>query len=141
MQRGRGERPARPGESIGKGLPLSRDLAVLRDRDESHLIAFVREGRAIESAVEGDERAMTVAVGELVALVEVHSVGRPMRSEVHQRLVERRAIYALRADDARTIAAVLGRQDLPVLEDGVVIAVGPSVVAAASNANELLGGQ
>src|SRR5688572_17962365 len=143
MPRVRGKRPNRPGESVGEDLRAARRTSLVPERDELDLKAFVRQRRAIEAAMERDEVATAEPLGELLPCVEVHSVRRPMRAERDERLVEARAVDPLAighplALHLLSVAAVLRRQHLSLLEDGIVIAIGPPVVAAAPNLNELL---
>src|SRR5688500_2518097 len=149
VQRRRRQRSRGAREAIGERLPLARRTPVRIHGNERDLIALVRERRAVEAAVEGDEGAAMVPLRELVARVEVQSVRRPVRTEVHERHVVARAVDVVGpAADDRPVSAVLRREDLPAegrirrrlrADLGVVeVAVRPPGVAPAAEVHELL---
>src|SRR5688572_7538497 len=67
MSGGRRQRSGRSGESVGEGFGIARRHSVGAEWHELDLIAFVRQRRAIEPAVEGDERAAAISRRELLS--------------------------------------------------------------------------
>src|SRR6516162_9625042 len=94
---------------------------------EHDIVAALRFWRAIPGSMEGNKGAVFIGGRELIALIDQHIIGRPMRREgSHRRLF-------LRADANRlsSVATVFRRQDELFL-DIVVIAFRPAEIRALS---------
>src|SRR6266576_2305722 len=112
-----------PRKPVGKYLGGSvRDAT--RDRNEHHLVAGLRQRRAVPRSVERDEQPTTVLQREMPVVIERHAVGRPVPRERDDG--PRRHVAPSRC---LAVAAILGLQDI-LPAPPVVVTVGPAVVAA-----------
>src|SRR5580692_630620 len=112
------------GEAVREDDEVARGLAVGK-RLEDDVIALLRQRRAVPGAVEGDEGAALVGLGERRAVVDQESVRRPVAGEGSDgRLLLRADAHRLAA-----VAAVFGRQDQFLLL-AVEIAFGPAEIGA-----------
>src|SRR4051812_44561460 len=78
MFRRRRQRTGRAGETIGERLGATGRHPISTEGNELYLETLVRLRRSIESAVEGHERAATIALRELLPIVEEHSIRGPV---------------------------------------------------------------
>src|SRR6185312_3588213 len=122
------------GEAVSKYLALPRGRAV-GEWLKHYVVALLRKRRAIPRAVEGDEYAAVVALGELLATIDRQIQGRPVGR------IGRDGVELTRAEpDGLAVAAVFGREEELAL-NAVVVAIGPAVVAALHHVHHLLRGQ
>src|SRR5260221_131984 len=94
------------GEAVGEDDEVARDLA-LGEGLEDDVVAVLRQRRAVPGAVEGDEGASLIGLGEGRAVIDQEIVRRPVPGE------GRDGRLLLRADAHRlaAVAALFGRQD------------------------------
>src|SRR5205085_1014740 len=119
-------------KAVRERLVAADRLAVLEGH-EGHAVARLGERRTVPGAVERDERAAPIALGELGPRIERQAVRRPVSREGHQRLL---LVFA--ASHLLAVAAVLGREH-EVAELRVVVAIGPTEIGALRELEELLG--
>src|SRR5947199_4215863 len=118
-------------EAVRERLIAPHRLAVLEGH-ERDAVPRLGERRPVPRAMERDERAAPIVLGELSARVERQAIGRPMSRERHQRL-----LLVLAAAHVLAVAAVSGCQH-QVAELRVVIAVGPAEVGTLRELEALL---
>src|SRR5215471_19954292 len=95
----------RPGKTVGEDLASSGRSAP-RQRLKHDVVTALRIGRAIPGAVECNERAAAVMLGEALAGVDHEIVRRPVGGERGERC----ELVRTHADRLATISAVLRRQ-------------------------------
>src|SRR5437016_9617001 len=112
----------RAGKSAGEGFVAAGESVV--ELYENHLVALLRQRRAVRGAVEGDKGTGPVRRREHLAGVEQHRHRRPVGREGEERLDGTVAAAAL-----LFVAAVLRRQDAPALYK-IIITVRPAEFGA-----------
>src|SRR5215472_14008277 len=122
----------RSGKAVGENNAVPR-RTLRRERLEHNVVTALGVRCAVPRAVEGNESAIVVARGEARAGVDHDIVRRPVRWKCRNR----RELAGTDADGLAAVAAILRREHQLVL-DGVEVALGPAVVAAASDAQQLL---
>src|SRR5215471_11110606 len=124
----------RPGKTVGEDLASSGRSAP-RQRLKHDVVTALRIGRAIPGAVECNERAAAVMLGEALAGVDHEIVRRPVGGKRGDRCQLLRA-YAHRP---AAVAAVLrGQHELPL--SLVEVALGPAVIPALPDMQQFLRG-
>src|SRR2546422_9923585 len=113
-------------------LPVAAPRLAVLEGPERDAVTRLGERRAVPRAMERDERAAPIVLGELAARVERQAIGRPVSRERQQRL-----LLVLAAAHLLAVAAVL-RREHQVAELRVVIAVGPAEVGTLGELEELL---
>src|SRR5689334_5915519 len=96
----------RSGETVCEDHKRPGGLAVCH-RLEHHIIAALRFRRPVPGSMERDEGAAFVGGRELIALIDEHVVGRPMRRERRYR----RDLLRADTDRLSTIATVFRGED------------------------------
>ena len=112
--------PAKPSAKISHrpAVPLRRESL------EDDVVAALGVGSAIPGAVESDEEAIAIGGWKLLLVIEDHGVGSPVCGKGCDRA-------GLGGADAGLVAiAAVFRGEDEALEVGVVVALGPAVVAA-----------
>src|SRR6185312_2442764 len=89
-------------EIVGKYFPVSRRLPVF-EWHKNYIISFLRLGRPVPTAMEGDESAVLIFLRELVAGIKQHAIGSEVTGEGHYR------VLVLFGGSFLAVAAIFGR--------------------------------
>src|SRR5882757_8718992 len=98
------------GEAVSKDHVRSGSFAV-GERLEHHVVAALRERRAVPRPMEGDECAPLVGRRELLSIINQEVIGRPMPREDRYR----GSLVGTQPDRLAAVPAILWSKDEPVL--------------------------
>jgi hypothetical protein len=122
-----------PGGSIGENHVIAGLLAIGQWL-EDHVIAALRQRRAVPGPVEGDERAAAIGLRKLAAVVNQHVIRRPVSGKRGDR-----SLFAVaNAGRLAAVAAIFRRQHELVLVL-VEVAFRPAKIGALMQLDHFLG--
>ena len=122
-------------KSIRENFAIAGGM-VAGERLKDDVVTALGIRRAIPGTMKGDEHAIAIAGWKLFLVVMHHRVRRPMGGKYRDRSELMRA----HADRLAAVATIFRRQHQFLLE-GIVVALGPAIVAAGLQKHYFFGGQ